>query len=122
MTQLGLTTTLVSIALRLHGSCIAALPQVLTPRVGLVLILVVVLIAQYVRSPWRKIPPGPKGLPILGNALLFRDKRWIFGKDCKEKFRTSYFIITDSLNSPDLPDRFQNISWLCMSLASRLSF
>lgn len=22
-----------------------------------------------IRSPWKKLPPGPRGLPILGNAL-----------------------------------------------------
>jgi len=70
----------------LHCLSFSILSQLLTARVGFVLSLVVILAAQYLNSPWRKIPPGPKGLPILGNALQFKDKRWMFEKDCKRKF------------------------------------
>jgi hypothetical protein len=32
---------------------------------------------RYVTSPWRKVPPGPRGWPILGNALDLREKQWL---------------------------------------------
>ena len=67
----------------------ASLSQVLTPRLGLIATLVVILVAQYVRSPWRRVPPGPKGLPILGNALQLQNKDWMYGKECKRKFGSS---------------------------------
>jgi hypothetical protein len=67
----------------------ASLSQLLTPSLGLIATLVAILVAQYVRSPWRKVPPGPKGLPILGNALQLQDKGWMFGRDCKQKFGMS---------------------------------
>ena len=69
--------------------CLASLSQRLTPRLGLIVTLVVILVTQYVRSPWRKVPPGPKGFPILGNALQLQDKGWMFGRECKRKFGSS---------------------------------
>ncbi|KAI0062932.1 hypothetical protein BV25DRAFT_486075 [Artomyces pyxidatus] len=35
---------------------------------GLATALVLVLVTRYIRSPWRKVPPGPRGLPIVGNV------------------------------------------------------
>jgi hypothetical protein len=67
----------------------ASLSQLLTPRLGLFVTLVVILVARYVRSPWRKVPPGPKGLPILGNALQLQNKDWMYEKECKRKFGSS---------------------------------
>ena len=95
-TQLGLTATLISTTRGFYRLSIAVLPQGLTLHVGLILSLVIILVAHYVRSPWRKVPPGPKGLPILGNALQLNDKLWMFKKDCKEKFRTSNSVVADS--------------------------
>ena len=77
---------------RLYCLSFAVPSQLSTAHVGFILSLVIILAVQYARSPWRKVPPGPKGLPILGNALQLRDKRWMFEKDCKRKFGTSYFI------------------------------
>lgn len=52
-----------------------------------------VVFVRYARSPWRSVPPGPRGLPILGNALQLRDKTWMLGPDCKHSFSTFSFDV-----------------------------
>jgi hypothetical protein len=61
--------------------------ELATTHVGIVVLgFSVIIVTRYLRSPWRCVPPGPWGLPILGNAAKLQDKTWLFGQDCKEKY------------------------------------
>ena len=80
-----------------------SLSQSLTLRLGLFVALAIILVARYVRSPWRKVPPGPKGLPILGNALQLQNKDWMYEKECKRKFGSSNSIFCRLYDSSDSP-------------------
>ncbi|KAI9508275.1 cytochrome P450 [Russula earlei] len=97
----------------------ASVSPILGPRLGLITItLVVILAVKYAWSPWRRVPPGPKGLPVLGNILQLKDKQWMFGRDCKRDFEHMMYLnalgqpilILNSLKCAfDLLDRRANI-------------
>ncbi len=61
----------------------------LTIPVALIVGIVIFLGVRYVKSPWRRVPPGPTGLPVLGNASKLRDMNWLLGQDCKKQYSMS---------------------------------
>ena len=75
-----------------------------TSITGIILGLLIIFAINYTRSPWRKLPPSPRRLPILGNALQLRDKSWLLSKDCKERFgeSTEYIPKVDAKVSTDV--------------------
>ena len=73
----------------LGASTMKAIWEARALTAGIVFGLVIIFTVGYIRSPWRKLPPGPRRLPILGNALHLRDKSWLISKDCKERFGKS---------------------------------
>ncbi|KAH8992362.1 cytochrome P450 [Lactarius akahatsu] len=58
----------------------------------LVLSLALILVVRYSTSPWRRVPPGPRGLPLIGNVLELRDKVWLFQSDCKQKYEDVMYL------------------------------
>jgi len=45
---------------------------------------------RYFRSPWRRLPPGPKGLPLLGNALQLGQRQWLMFSALRKSFGLFY--------------------------------
>ncbi|KAH9033943.1 cytochrome P450, partial [Lactarius hengduanensis] len=45
-------------------------------------------------------PPGPRGLPLIGNALVLRDKVWLFQRDCTQKYGDVMYL--NALGQPIL--------------------
>jgi hypothetical protein len=70
----------------LRALTVDAIRDARTSITGILLGLVAVFVIRYVRSPWRKLPPGPRGLPLIGNALKLMDMNWWFSVDCKDRF------------------------------------
>ncbi len=62
------------------------------------LVLLSCLVFLWARSQWRRLPPGPRGLPFLGNiADMPKDYEWLHWGKHKDVYGSSrYLLLTRS--------------------------
>ncbi|KAH8993954.1 cytochrome P450 [Lactarius akahatsu] len=74
--------------------------ELATTRGGLAVVLglALIIVVRYFRSPWRRVPPGPRGLPLIGNASELRDKVWLFS----QRLQTKDVMYLSALGQPIL--------------------
>jgi hypothetical protein len=61
--------------------------------IGILLVLALFYTARYIASPYRKLPPGPRGYPIIGNLFELRSAQWLKYTEWRRKYGPSIVSI-----------------------------
>ena len=65
-----------------------------TLSIGALLGFLVLYAVRYVTSPYRKLPPGPRGYPILGSALELRSQQWLKFTEWRKQYGQRHSNLT----------------------------
>ena len=57
-----------------------------TFSIGVFLGLIVLYAIRFATSPFRKVPPGPRGYPIIGNLLEMKAGQWLKFTEWQKKY------------------------------------
>lgn len=90
---LGLLEDLKSSLLKLH---LRAQDHATFP-IGIILGLIVLYAARYFTSPYRRLPPGPRGYPIIGNLLELRSGQWLKFAEWQKEYGKFPFSVLSRL-------------------------